>query len=405
LGSVFLVVTGGEALYADMGHFGRKPITIAWYGVAIPGLMLNYFGQGALLLTDPESVENPFYYMVPRALLWPMVVLATIATVIASQALISGAFSLTKQGVQLGFLPRVKITQTSEEERGQIYVPLVNWALLVACVGLVIGFGKSSNLAAAYGLAVTGTMAITTLLFRQVATSRFGWPHWRANLVCGLFLVGDLAFLGANIPKIPHGGWFPLMIGGLLLVVFTTWSGGRRLLAERLASKAQDLRAFASEFQAADQPRSPGVGVYMGSNPATVPTALYTHYSHAAVLPKTVCVVSVKIDEVPHVDLDNRVTIEPLGAEMYLIIGSYGYMDEIDVPEMLAEAASPKMHLDFSHATYILGRENPKATKRDGMALWRERLFVFMQRNASTADLYFKLPPDRTLELGVQVDL
>ena len=405
MGSVFLVVTGGEALYADMGHFGRIPITVAWYGIALPGLVLNYFGQGALLIDRPDAVENPFYQMVPRSVLVPMVIISTMATVIASQALISGAFSLTKQAVQLGYLPRVRILQTSEQERGQIYVPVINWILLVACVGLVIGFRKSTNLAAAYGLAVTGTMAITTILFYRVAVVKFGWNKLWAGLLCGAFLLTDLAFLGANIPKIPRGGWFPLIIGVMMLLILTTWFAGRRLMAERIAAMSTSMEEFVEVVRSSGHPRGPGVGVYLGANPAQVPQSLKTHFAHSGVLPKTVCVVSVAIGDVPHVSEADRFVCEPLGLDMFRIKFRLGYMDEVNIPALLETLASPAMDVDFSHATYVLGRESPRATNRPGMAMWRERLFVGMMRNASTADLYFQLPPARTLELGVQVDL
>lgn len=405
MGAVFLVVTGGEALYADMGHFGRIPIRTAWYAIALPGLLLNYFGQGALLMREPEAVENPFFHLSPEWAVIPLVVLATLATVIASQALISGAFSLTKQAVSLGYLPRVRILQTSEEERGQIYVPAVNWVLLVACVGLVIGFRKSSNLAAAYGLAVTGTMAITTMLYFRYITHKQGWKLWKAAVLCGMFLTLDLAFLGANIPKIPAGGWFPLLIGLLMMIMLTTWFAGRALLAERINARSVSLDEFARNLIEAEGPRSPGVGVYLGANPDAVPQSLATHYKHAAVLPDHVIVVSVSFRNVPHVEESKRLQYEHFGDQLCRIVASLGFMDEVDVPAMLNGQASEDLGIDFSRATYVLGREAPKATKRPGMALWREKLFVLMMRNASTADQYFQLPPERTLELGVQVEL
>jgi len=405
MGSVFLVVTGGEALYADMGHFGRIPIRTAWYAIALPGLLLNYFGQGALLTRDPEAVENPFFHLSPTWAVIPLVILATVATVIASQALISGAFSLTKQAVSLGYLPRVRILQTSEEESGQIYVPAVNWVLLVACVGLVIGFRKSSNLAAAYGLAVTGTMAITTLLYFRYITHKKGWKLWKAATLCGMFLLLDLAFLGANIPKIPAGGWFPLAIGLAMMIMLTTWFAGRALLAERINARSISLAEFAEELRGTDAPRGPGVGVYLGANPDTVPQSLATHYRHAAVLPRHVVVMSVTFRNVPHVEEAKRLRYEQFGDGLCRIVASLGFMDDVDVPSMLADPASKDLGIDFSRATYVLGREAPKATKRPGMALWREKLFVLMMRNASTADQYFRLPADRTLELGVQVEL
>ncbi|MFN8050061.1 MAG: potassium transporter Kup [Acidimicrobiales bacterium] len=405
LGSVFLVVTGGEALYADMGHFGRRPIKMGWYGLVLPGLLLNYFGQGAMLLADPSKIDNPFYRMAPRWALWPLVVLATMATVIASQALISGAFSLTRQAVQLGYLPRVRITHTSESEEGQIYVPAINWLLLVACVGLVLGFRTSSNLAAAYGLAVTATMAITTILFYRVARTRFGWSAARTLPLCALFMMMDLGFLGANIPKIPDGGWVPLLIGGGFLIVLTTWFAGRKITAERIEHRNRRLVDFVEDLGRTPIMRGPGVGVYLGSNPDIVPQALSSHLRHASVLPSAVVVLAVRVANRPFVTGDDRLTYEDMGNGVHRLVHQVGFSEDIDVPKMLAEEASRLTGLDFDNASFVLGRETLRVTDRPGMAKWRERLFVTMLRNATTADVFFKLPPDRTIELGVQVEL
>jgi len=405
LGAVFLVVTGGEALYADMGHFGRKPIKIAWYALVLPALLLNYFGQGAMLLNDPGKLDNPFYRMAPRWALWPLVVLATMATVIASQALISGAFSLTRQAVQLGYLPRVRITHTSESEEGQIYVPAINWLLLVACIGLVLGFRTSSNLAAAYGLAVTATMAITTILFYRVARTKFGWSAATLLPLCALFMVLDLGFLGANLLKIPDGGWVPLVIGGAFLVVLTTWFAGRKITAERIEHRNRQLLEFIENLNEAPILRGPGVGVYLGSNPDIVPQALSSHLRHASVLPAAVVVLAVKVENVPHVYGDDRLTYEDLGSGVHRLVHHAGFSDDIDVPTLLQHEGEALSGLDFSAATFVLGRETLRVTDRPGMAKWRERLFVTMLRNATTADVFFKLPPDRTIELGVQVEL
>ena len=405
LGSVFLVVTGGEALYADMGHFGRLPIKRAWYGLVLPALLLNYFGQGAMLLSDPSTVDNPFYRMAPRWALWPLVVLATAATVIASQALISGAFSLTRQAVQLGYLPRVRIEHTSESEEGQIYVPAINWLLLVACIGLVLWFRTSSNLAAAYGLAVTATMAITTVLFYRVARHRFGWSAAKILPLCGLFMVLDLGFLGANLLKIPDGGWVPLVIGGVFLVVLTTWFAGRKITAERIEHRNRALSEFIGGLAEHPILRGPGVGVYMGSNPEIVPQALSSHLRHAAVLPEKVVVLAVKVENVPHVSGDSQLVHDDLGQGVHRLVYHAGFSDDIDVPVLLEGRGEELTGIDFSNASFVLGRETLRVTDRPGMAKWRERLFVTMLRNATTADAFFKLPPERTIELGVQVEL
>lgn len=405
LGSVFLVVTGAEALYADMGHFGAAPIRRAWYKIVLPGLVLNYFGQGAMLLAHPDRIDNPFYRMAPRWALWPLVVLATMATVIASQALISGAFSLTRQAVQLGYLPRVRITHTSDEEEGQIYIGVVNWLLLVACVALVLAFGSSANLAAAYGIAVTSTMFITTILFYRVARDRFGWPLWPTAALTALFLVIDLAFLGANLPKIPEGGWIPITIAGVILLILTTWHTGRAITAARLADTALPMADFAAEL--ADNPpmRGPGVGVYLGSNPDVVPQALSSHLRHARVLPENVCVLAVMVQSRPHVPLDDRLSAVRRSSGIWQLKIHLGYSDDVDVPRELARLGHELTGLDFDAASYVLGRETLRVTDRPGMAKWREHLFVFMLRNATTADAFFKLPPDQTIELGVQVEI
>ena len=405
LGSVFLVVTGGEALYADMGHFGPKPIRYGWYTLVLPALLLNYMGQGAMLLSHPDRIDNPFYRMAPRWALWPLVVLATSATVIASQALISGAFSLTRQAVQLGYLPRVRILHTSESHEGQIYVPVVNWVLLFACCGLVIGFKTSSNLAAAYGLAVTATMAITTILFYRVARERFGWSNAAALPLCTVFLVIDLGFLGANLPKIPAGGWFPLTVGLLLLIVLTTWFAGRRITAERIEHRNRTMAQFMASMADAAVARGPGVGVYLGSNPVTVPQALSSHLRHAGVLPAHVVVFAIHVENVPHVDLEGALEHDDLGFGVHRLVYHVGFSDDVEVPGILEVAGAKACGFSFERASFVLGRETLRVTDRPGMAKWRERLFVLMLKNATTADAYFKLPPERTIELGVQVEL
>ncbi|MEZ5321486.1 MAG: potassium transporter Kup [Microthrixaceae bacterium] len=405
LGSVVLAITGAEALYADMGHFGRKPITRAWYFVVLPGLVLCYFGQGAMVLNDPRTIDNPFYRMAPRWALWPLVVLATSATVIASQALISGAFSLTRQAVQLGYLPRVRISHTSESEEGQIYVPAINTVLLVACIVLVVGFKTSTNLAAAYGLAVTGTMGITTILLYRVARTRFGWRRIIAVPMCSLFLVIDLMFLGANLPKIPDGGWVPLVIGGVFLLVLTTWFAGRKLTAERMENRFRRVEDFIDELETRHIMRGPGVGVYLGPNPDLVPQALSSHLKHAGVLPRNVLLLAIRTANVPHVERDAALAHDDLGDGIHRLVYTVGFSDDVDVPSMLETDGTRLTGIDFSRASYVLGRETLRVTDRPGMARWREHLFLTMVRNATTADVFFKLPPDRTIELGVQVEL
>ena len=405
LGSVFLVVTGGEALYADMGHFGRRPIRNAWYVIVIPALLLNYFGQCAMLLAHPDRIDNPLFRMAPRWGLWPLVVLATSATVVASQALISGAFSLTRQAVQLGYLPRVRIRHTSADTEGQIYVPAVNWVLLAACVALVVGFRTSTNLAAAYGLAVTATMAITTVLFYRVARETFGWPAAPTLALSSLFLVIDLGFLGANIPKVPDGGWFPLLVGLALLTVLTTWFAGRRLTAERIFQRNLALDEFLARV-AEDEPiRSPGIGVYLGPDTKRTPQAMSSHLRHVGVLPATSCVIAIVVANVPRIDRQDQLEVEQLGNGFYRFVYRVGYMDDVDVPGILTTRGAELTGIEFSKATYVLGRETVRTTGAPGMARWRERLFVLMTRNAANADAYFRLPPDRTVELGVQVEL
>ncbi len=405
LGSVFLVVTGGEALYADMGHFGKRPIRLAWFLVVLPALLLNYFGQGALLIHTPAAVENPFYRMAPEWALYPVVAIATAATVIASQALISGAFSLTMQAVQLGYIPRMAIDHTSAREFGQVYIPGVNWALMLACIGLVVGFRSSSNLAAAYGVAVTTTMVITTLLLFVVAKDRWRWSVPLAAAVTGFFLIIDLAFWGANLIKIPHGGWFPLVAGTLVFGLMSTWKRGRRILTERLGEGALPVDAFVQDVGTRSPPRVPGTAVFMYSNPEATPPALLHNLKHNKVLHERVVLLAVVTAEVPHVPADERAQAEELGQGFHRLRLTYGFMEEPNVPEALA-ALQPK-GMDFKplETTYFLGRETLIPSSRPGMAMWREHLFAMMNRNARTATSFFRLPPNRVVELGAQIEL
>jgi KUP system potassium uptake protein len=404
LGAVFLVVTGGEALYADMGHFGRYPIRLAWFALVLPALILNYLGQGALLLVDPK-VEHPFFRMAPSWLLLPLVALATAAAIIASQALISGAFSITRQAIQLGLAPRLEVEHTSAREMGQIYVPQVNWALMVATSIIVIGFGSSTALAAAYGIAVTLTMVITVLLLYVVMTERWRWPTPAAIAVMALFLVVDLAFFGANALKILQGGWVTLAVALLLFTLMTTWKTGRRLVAERLTARAIPLSDFLATVQSMQPVRVAGTAVFMTAQPTGTPPALAHNLQYNKVLHEHVVVLMVSTAQQPHVSPEERVSIERLGQNLYNVRVQYGFMEDPDVPAALDQARDQGLVLDSEDLTYFLGRETIIVSRRQGMAIWREKLFVLMSRNAVRATAFFRLPPERVVELGVQVEM
>ncbi|MGV3758193.1 MAG: potassium transporter Kup [Actinomycetota bacterium] len=404
LGSVFLVVTGGEALYADMGHFGRSPIQLGWFGLVLPALVLNYFGQGALLLGEPDAIENPFYRLVPDGLVLPLVVLATIATVIASQALISGAFSLTMQAVQLGYAPRVRIVHTSDRAIGQIYIPAVNWVLMIACLGLVVGFGSSTALAAAYGVAVTMTMVITTVLFAVVARERFGWPlPWVVALAAG-FLVIDLAFFGANVFKIPAGGWFPLVIGALVMALLTTWRTGRAILHERIQRARVSIDEFLDDLEPVPV-RVPGTAVFLFSVPQAAPPALIANHRHNRVLHEQVVVVAIATADVPRISPEDRTEVHHHRSGVVSVLLRYGFMEEPDVCRGLQQGEAAELGIDPTDVDYFLGSEQLVVTPRPGMARWREHLFAFMSRNATTAANYFGLPPERTTIVGMRIEL
>jgi KUP system potassium uptake protein len=405
LGSVFLVVTGGEALYADMGHFGRRPIRLAWYCVVLPALLLNYFGQGALIITRPETVENPFFHMAPRWALYPVVVIATMAAVIASQALITGAFSLTMQAVQLGYIPRMQIEHTSARARGQIYIPQINWLLMILCIALVLGFRTASNVAAAYGVAVTTTMVITTLLLFRVERERWKWPLWASALFTALFLGIDLAFFGANIIKIPAGGWVPLVIGAVVFTLMSTWKTGRRILAERLSTGTLPIDLFLADVGARPPHRVPGTAVFMYGNPAGTPPALLHSLKHYKVLHERTVFLSVMTEEVPHLDDAERLEVTDLGAGFYRVAIHYGFMEEPDVPAALARVQMPGLDLSPGRTSYFLGRETLIPSEERGMMAWREQLFALMSRNARPATAFFALPPNRVVELGAQIRL
>lgn len=405
LGAVFLVVTGGEALYADMGHFGKRPIRLAWFGLVLPALLLNYFGQGALLLLNPAAAAQPFFLLAPSWALYPLVALATAAAIIASQALISGAFSLTRQAIQLGYCPRLDIAHTSSLEIGQIYVPQVNWALMASTIAIVIGFGSSTALAAAYGIAVTLTMVITAVLLHVVAVERWHWPLPAALLVTGLFLSIDLAFFGANVLKIAHGGWLPLVIGWGIFTLMTTWKTGRRLVAERLTARATPLETFIAGVTARPPARVPGTAVFMTAQPKGTPAALVHNLRHNKVLHQHVVILMVTTRPVPHVAEPDRYQVREIGGGVFELTLYYGFMEDPDVPAALLGAREHGLAFDDSDVTFFLGRETLIATQTPGMSLWRERLFVIIARNAVRATAFFRLPPERVVELGVQVEL
>ena len=405
LGSVFLVVTGGEALYADMGHFGTRPIRLVWFSVVLPALLLNYFGQGALLLEDPEAAHNPFYRLAPGWALYPMIVLATSAAIIASQAVISGAFSLTMQAVQLGFSPRLKINHTSTREFGQIYIPAVNWALMVGCIAIVVGFRSSSNLAAAYGVAVTSTMVITTILFYVVARRVWFWGFLPTAALALFFLIIDLAFFGANIIKVAQGGWFPLLLAGLVFIVMTTWKKGRRILNERIQTEAKPLEEFLQEMERRPPTRVPGTAIFMNGNASRTPPALLHNLEHNKVLHQRVLFLTVKTKQIPFVAPEERVEIELLGNGFHRLKVYYGFMEDPDIPKVLENLHMPGFAYVPQDTTYFLGRETIIASKRPGMALWREKIFSIISHNATSATAYFCLPPDRVVEMGEQIEI
>jgi KUP system potassium uptake protein len=404
LGAVFLVVTGGEALYADMGHFGRKPIRLAWFVLVLPALLLNYFGQGALLLLDPTA-DAPFFQLAPSWALLPLVGIATAAAIIASQALISGSFSITRQAIQLGLAPRLDVEHTSASEIGQIYVPQVNWALMVATVVIVLGFRSSGAVAAAYGIAVTLTMIITVLLLYVVMTEVW---HWRKPLAVGVvlvFLVADVSFFGANALKVMQGGWVTLAVAALLFTLMTTWKTGRRLVAERLTARAIPLEDFIESVSASQPVRVPGTAVFMTAQPTGTPPALAHNLRHNKVLHEHVVVLTVSTAQQPHVAEDDRVSIEALPHNVFNVRVQYGFMEDPDVPAALMQACDQGLPIDPDDLTYFLGRETIIVTRRKGMAVWREKLFVVMARNAVRATAFFRLPYERVVELGVQVEM
>jgi KUP system potassium uptake protein len=405
LGSVVLCVTGGEALYADMGHFGTKAIRFAWYTCVFPALLLNYFGQGALLLERPSAVSNPFYAMVPSGWLYPMVVLATVATVVASQALISGAFSLTRQAVQLGYLPRMTVVHTSGKTEGQIYIPEVNHMLMVACVALVLDFQASSNLANAYGIAVTGTMAITSLLSYWVARDRWGWSMLRAGGLLVFLLAIDLSFFLACSAKIFHGGWFPLALAGGMFAVMVTWNRGRTLLGERIAADTLPLSLFVADVETSKPHRVPGTAVFLSSTRRGTPGVLLHHFKHNKVLHKQVVILSITTDAVPEVPELQKIRLKDFGQGFWAVTAHYGFMESPDVSDILRRCRARGLDTSASDTSYYLGRETLILKRgRPGMAFWRKHLFKFLSRNARPPTDFFAIPPNRAVEIGAQIE-
>jgi KUP system potassium uptake protein len=404
LGSVVLVITGGEALYADMGHFGRKPIRIAFFLAVLPALLLNYFGQGALILRTPGAAENPFFLLAPRWFLYPLIAISTAAAIVASQALISGAFSLTRQAVQLGYLPRVTIVHTSKKEAGQIYIPEVNTALMVGCLALVLGFRSAGALAAAYGIAVTGTMVITTALFAVVARGRWGWSLGHVAALTILFMCIDLAFLGANVLKIVNGGWVPLAVAAVLFVVMTTWKTGRANLAALLRQGALPMELLLEDLKRRDLPRVPGTAVFLTAESETAPAVLLHQLKHNKVLHEEVVLLSVRSAEVPDVDEHERLEVEALGLGFYRLVATYGFMETPNVPALLRRARAQGIRADQLQTSFYLGRERLLSTGTTPMATWRKKLFALMARNAQSATAFFGIPPNRVVELGAQIE-
>jgi KUP system potassium uptake protein len=405
LGSVFLVVTGGEALYADMGHFGWKPIRWAWFTVALPALMLNYLGQGALLLRDAGAARNPFYLLVPDWALFPMVVLATGATVIASQALISGAFSLTRQAMQLGYCPRMEVVHTSAEEMGQIYLPGLNVILLVGVVALVLGFRSSGALAAMYGIGVSATMAITTVLAYIYARERWNVRRAVALPLAGFFFTVEVAFFAANAVKIPDGGWVPLLSAVCIFTLLTTWKRGREILAGKLRDSSMSLKDLLESFGDHGPMRVPGTAIFMTGNPEGTPPALLHNLKHNKVLHEQVVLLTIASEEVPHMPAEERVEVETLEQGFVRVIARYGFMENPSIPDILKRCREKGLQFQLMGTSFFLGRETLIPSKKPGMAMWREALFAWMSRNARSATAFFRIPPNRVVELGTQVEL
>jgi len=405
LGAVFLVVTGGEALYADLGHFGHKAIQVAWFSTAAPALVLNYFGQGALLLHDPSASVNPFYRLAPSWFLYPLIALATAAAIIASQAIISGAFSLTRQAIQLGYSPRMQIDHTSSREIGQIYVPAVNWGLMLLTCAFVLYFGSSTNIAGAYGVALSTLMLMTTLMFYVMSREVWRWSFLKSTVVVVLFLAMDVPFFIANAMKIKNGGWIPLATAAVLFLLMSTWKRGREILSKRMQEKSVPLNILMADL-AADPPlRVPGVAVFMSGNPGGTPPALVHNLAHNKVLHERVIFLTVVTDEIPHVSPDERVKVKHLGKGFHSVHVRYGFMEDPSMLDIIDRARERRLEIPLEGTTFFLGREELVSTDRPGMARWRERLFAFMSRNALRATAFFQIPSTQVFEVGAQVEL
>jgi KUP system potassium uptake protein len=405
LGAVFLVVTGGEALYADMGHFGVRPIRIVWFALVLPSLLLNYFGQGALLLEDASAAVSPFYRLAPSWGLYPLILLATGAAIIASQAVISGAFSLTRQALQLGYWPRMQIAHTSSREMGQIYVGAVNAALMIVTVLLVLGFGSSSRLAGAYGVAVSGEMVLTTLLLYLLMREAWAWSLPRALGVCGLFLVVDIVFFYANGLKIPHGGWAPLAIAAAVYVLMTTWKRGREILSKRMMEKTVPLKLLLADLAAEPPIRVPGTAVFMYGSTDGTPPALVHNLTHNKVLHEKIVFLTVITEDVPQVPAAERVTVKRTGKGFHTVTARYGFMEDPDIDDVLEACKQQQLNIPIEGTTFFMGRETVIASERPGMVRWRAALFSFMSRNALRATAFFKIPPNQVFEVGAQIEL
>jgi KUP system potassium uptake protein len=409
MGTVVLAVTGAEALYADMGHFGRRPIKFSWLWFVLPALMLNYMGQGAMVLSmspaeAQATIRDPFFLMVPEMISTPVIFLTILAAIIASQAVISGAFSLTQQAIQLGFMPRLSILHTSEKAAGQIYIPAINWGLAVMVLLLVLFFQSSSNLAAAYGIAVTGAMFIDTCLIAVVLVSLWKWPKWRALPILAVFFIVDMAYFGANLLKVPDGGWVPLMIGLIIFTLLTTWSRGRALMRERMAESTMPMEIFIKSA-ANSAARVPGTAIFMASAASGVPSALLHNIKHNRILHERVIILTVQIEDVPYVDETDRIFCKDLGEGFFRVKMRFGFLEETDVPNTLdkVDLCGPKF--DMMHTSFFLSRQTLIASKIPGMAIWREKVFAWMLRNAANAMEFFKLPSNRVVELGSQVEI
>ena len=405
MGNVVLAVTGAEALYADMGHFGAKPIQRAWFAFVLPALVLNYFGQGALILADPATAESPFFHLAPDWALYPLIGLATLSTVIACQAVISGAFSVTRQAMQLGFVPRMEVQHTSEKEAGQIYLPAVNWGLMLAVMILVLGFKSSNNLAAAYGIAVTGDMVITSILATVVVAKTWKWGWTRAILLFSCFLSVELVFLAANILKIPDGGWFPLVAGMVVFILMTTWKRGRQLLSDRLKGERLELSMFIESLASSMPTRVAGTSVFLNADPKGVPHALLHNLMHNKVLHERVVLVSVQFFDVPFVPDIDRIEVRQLKENFWSVVIQYGFKDEPNIPEALQLCANSGLEFSSLETSYFIGRETLIPRLGSEMAFWREKIFIAMFRNAGSATAFFKIPSNRVVELGTQVVL